>query len=328
MTGRVAAVWNTAIGRILACGLAVGLSCFARAADSTDQPPADARAVAPATVSLLYKFQPGQFAHYEVSKRVRYVTQQAGNAFEGLQQSDEAKHFRVVSVDEAGNALLEPVIDHVKMSAKFDVQPAVVFDSSKDEVVPDEFKGIKETVGRPLARFQVSAHGQLLKVLVVSPDAPKSLTDAAKKVDSKMNFLVVMPREPVAVGHKWKEKYETGITVGKGLVQAMPMQRQFELTAVSDGIATIKFRTTALAPVNDPEVMRQLVQQMPSGTVEFDIARGLIRSQKSTMNENVVNAFGPQTLLQVVGETSEKLLPADSAIQQAGFTREDGAADK
>ena len=42
-----------------------------------------------------------------------------------------------------------------------------------------------------------------------------------------------------------------------------------------------------------------------SGTIEFDIERGLIRSRKFVTNETVLNAFGQQTLLQVSGESTE-----------------------
>ena len=57
-------------------------------------------------------------------------------------------------------------------------------------------------------------------------------------------------------------------------------------------------------------------------TIEFDIERGLIRSRKFVTNETVLNAFGQQTLLQVSGESTEKLVPHEAVIQQAGFTTE------
>ena len=106
------------------------------------------------------------------------------------------------------------------------------------------------------------------------------------------------------------------------------MLRQYELTSVSDGIATIKFRTSILALLNEPKIQGQLAQQTPSGTIEFDIEHGWIRSRKSITNETVVNALGQQTVLQVVGESTEKLIPNGAAIQQVGFTKESDSSAK
>ncbi len=136
------------------CYLSVLTACCPVAADGQDEPKSQATAEAATVesleVQLAYKFEAGQFVHYSVSKRMRYVTRQGDSTFEGLQQSDESKHFRVVSVDDEGNAWLEPVIDKVRMSAKFDVNPPVQFDSEKDKAVPREFETIKGTIGRTL----------------------------------------------------------------------------------------------------------------------------------------------------------------------------------
>lgn len=291
------------------------------------QPTATAAPVEQA-VQLKYKFQPGQFVNYEVSDHVRLVTQQGGNAFESLTRNDSSKHFRVVSVDDDGAALLEPIIDRIRMSAKLHDQPLVEFDSARDKVAPPKFQRHMETVGKPLARFQFAAHGELLSVRLIDNNVPKATTAAAAKADPKMNFLIPLPTEPVSVGHRWKQKFDEPISVGQGLIQQIPMLRQYELTSTSDGIATIKFKTSILALLNDPKIQGQLAQQTPSGTIEFDIERGLIRSRKSVTKETVVNAFGQQTLLQVTSESSEKLVPNGADIQQVGFTKESNSSDK
>lgn len=305
---------------------------FADDAPSTEAPSTGASPAAKAvsaeqTVLLKYKFQPGQFVHYEVSDRVRYVTQQGGNAFESLTQNDSSKHLRVVSVDDDGSVLLEPIIDRIRMSAKLHDQPLVEFDSAKDKVAPAKFQRHKETVGKPMARFKHAPNGELLEVRIIDADIVKSGA-AADKADPKVNFLIPLPKEPIAVGHRWKQKYDAPVSVGQGLTQQIPMLRQFELKGVSEGIATIKFRTSILALLNDPKIQGQLAQQTPSGTIEFDIERGLIRSRKSVTNEAVVNAFGPQSLLQVEGESTEKMIPNAPALQQVGFTKESDSTGK
>ena len=304
---------------------------------TTETTPATKAAPVEQTVQLKYKFQPGQFVNYEVSDRVRYVMQQAGKAFETFQRNDSSKHFRVVSVDDDGSALLEPILDRINMSAgsreadkagKLHDQTRVKFNSATDQVAPPEFQRHKETVGKPMARFKFATHGELLSVQIIADDVPKPNTSAAALANPKLNFLVPLPTKPISVGHRWKQKFDEPITVGPSLTQQIPMLRQYELTSVSDGIATIKFRTSILALLNEPKIQGQLAQQTPSGTIEFDIEHGWIRSRKSITNETVVNALGQQTVLQVVGESTEKLIPNGAAIQQVGFTKESDSSAK
>lgn len=325
------------ISRALSCG-AILWTCQAVVANdpaSTEAQPAAQTVPAEQPVLLSYKFQPGQFVHYEVSDRVRYVTQQSGSALETYQRNDSLKHFRVVSIDEDGSALLEPVIDRIKMSAGSqdstsdnpkspNDKKAVEFDSEKDAVVPPEFQRHKETIGKAIARFHYAANGELLAVRLIDAKA----APPANKADPKMSFLIPLPKEPITVGHRWKQKYDEPIKIGQGLTQQIPMLRQFELTGISNGIATIKFKTSILALLDDPKMRGKLAQQTPSGTIEFDIERGLIRSRKSVTNEAVVNAFGPKSLLQVVGESTESLIQKEPAVQQAGFTKESDSPDK
>lgn len=320
------------VGLIAGVGLVVGSEQIVLA-DETDAP-ASASAPANQTVRLQYKFQPGQFFYYEVADHVRYVTQQAGNAFETLQRNDSAKHYRVVTIEEDGSALLEPIIDRIRMSAKLPEKKMVEFDSVKDQLAPPEFQRHKETVGKPLARFLFTPSGELKSVRLLGDDLPPLVATAAAKADPKMSFLIPLPTEPIAVGHRWKQKYNESISAGQGLRQPVPMLRQFELTGIADGVATIKFKTSILALLNEPKAQGQLAQQTPSGTIQFDIERGLIRSRQSTTNETVLNAFGPQTLLQVAGESTEKLVPHEATtvpqtgIQQTSFTTEKDSVGK
>ncbi len=328
------------IRRALSCGVIVWASQAVLADDvaPTETQPAAKIVTAEQPLQLKYKFQSGQFVRYEVSDRVRYVTRQAGQSLETFQRNESSKHFRVVSVDEDGSALLEPILDRIQMSAgrrdsaetgeRLPEKPVITFDSAKDKVVPPEFQRHRESIGKPMARFQFAAHGELLAVRIIAADVPKSNSDAAAKADPKLSFLIPLPKEAITVGYRWKQKYDEPVSVRSGLFQQIPMLRQFELTGLSDGIATIKFKTSILALLNDPKLQGNLAQQTPSGTIEFDIERGLIRSRKSVTNETVVNAFGPKSLLQVEGESTETLVPNEPAIQQVGFTKESDSSGK
>jgi hypothetical protein len=279
-----------------------------------------------ASVVLAYKFQPGQFIRYESANRVQHVAQVPGRdpavdqpdveRYVTRQKNESEMYFRVVSVDDHGTALVEPVIDRVRMTAILPGKEPVVYDSTSDGPVPREFQVIHQSLGRAVARFQVAPTGKLIKAIVTDANAPQVMRDAAEKLETRFSCLTVMPSTPVRVGDKWRENYNTSILIGKSLKQPIPMVRIYELTGIRGGLATIQFKTVILAPVDDPEHERQLVQQTPSGTIQFDIGRGLVRSHVSTLNKTIVNALGPQTLLEVVGEATEKLvLPADDSGQ-------------
>lgn len=277
--------------------------------------PANATPTGP--VVLAYKFQSGQFVHYSGTNRVQYTTQlgdqydlpREQRKFSNVQTNETGTHFRVVTVDEQGNALIEPVVDRARMTAKMHGKEPVEFDSASPATPQPQFQAIRDAIGRPIARFQVSPTGTLVKAIIVDVTAPQSLRDAAERLDTRFPFLSLLPSMPVAVGDKWREDYST-IAVVNGLKQPIPMRRIYQLAALADGIATIQFKTLVLTPVNDPEFEKQIVQQTPTGTIEFDIERGLVRSHRSSIHRTVMNAFGAQSLLQVIGDSTETLVTA------------------
>ena len=231
--------------------------------------------------------------------------------FHSHHSNETGSHLRVVTVDEQGLALVEPVIDSTRMSAKLHDKNEVVFDSATDVAeTPPEFRAVRESIGRTVARFQVDPCGKLVKAIIVDLLAPPSLREAAEKLDLRFNYLPPLPATPVSVGGKWREDFST-LVVNEGLKQPLPIRRIYELTGVADGIAVIKFKTLILTPVNDPEVEKQVLQLTPTGTIEFDLERGLVRSYKATINRTAINAFGPQSLMRVTGEATDSLVTAD-----------------
>ncbi len=260
---------------------------------------------------LVYKFKSGQFLHYELSDRAELTTQTAENQSRAVQQTHCMKSFRVVSTDENGGATIEPVVEHVRMASQTGDKAIVGYDSTKNEVAPKGFENLASTIGRPLARFHVAANGRLLKVTLLVDDVPKNFSEAAEKTDPAINFLVVFPEQAIKVGDKWSEKFETKVSaasVGSQLQRELGLIRVFELIKVEDEVATIRFRTSLRTPINDPEILRQTVQQTPSGTIEFDLKNGRLLSRSLKIDEKVIGAFGAQTLLNAQGEMIEKLI--------------------
>lgn len=319
--------------RLTAC-----LSCLAVAHADEPKRQADANvtqvsatavsALAPANAIVLnYKFQPGQFVYYSGTSRVQYITQLGDQSqFSTLQTNETGTHFRVVTVDENGLALIEPVIDRTRMTAKMEGKETVEYDSAKAVDPQSQFRAIQDAIGRTVARFQVAPNGKLIKATVVDTTAPQALRDAAGKLDTRFPYLSLLPSTPVSVGDKWREDYSI-VVINEGLKQPIPMRRVYELTAVASGIARISFKTVVLTPLNEAELEKQVIQQTPSGTIDFDIDRGLVRSYTSNIDRTVLNAFGQQSLLNVTGKSTETLASIDGeAVAPAGAA--DGSPQK
>uniref|UniRef100_A0A7C2K2H7 Uncharacterized protein n=1 Tax=Schlesneria paludicola TaxID=360056 RepID=A0A7C2K2H7_9PLAN len=269
---------------------------------------------------LAYKFSPGQFVHYEVAASSKIVMQKGEVQATATNETQTWKQFRVVTVDEQGNGTLEPIITRVKMQAQFNNLPEVSWDSQTGGEPPKDFAPLAQTIGRAHTRIVFAPNGELLKITPL-PGAPEHLAHAADKADPKHNFLIMLPKEPVGVGAVWKDRFQTPVSVGNGLTQPITLQRQYTLVGINGSIATIALKTSVITPLNNAEIEGQLIQRTPSGTIEFDIDRGVIVSQASSVNNQVVNAMGPGTRLQAESETREKLAGPTATVQPAALKR-------
>lgn len=265
---------------------------------------------------LAYRFQPGEFLHYEMEEQADVFTQNGTvkDRFDrpveskSFQQTQLLKSYRVVIVDEDGAATLEPIIEKIRMSSRSGDNAAISFDSTKDEAPPKEFEKVAGTIGRALSRFQVAANGKLIKVTMLVDDVPKSFSEAAEKADPSINFLVVFPDKPINIGEKWNEKFDTPIKVSGGLSRPVQLIRSFELIKVVENVATIRYRTRLLTAINDPEILTQLVQQTPTGLIDFDLEQGRILQRAFEVDNKVIGSFGPETLLHARGQSVERLI--------------------
>ena len=257
-----------------------------------------------AGVTLRYQFQRGQYVHYEVESRsTMKVT--ARNTTQTLVQSRRTKkHFRVVTVDEHGSAVLEPIIDQVHMQVKTDDNEPVVFDSrnpAKD--LPKSFDTIEQNIGKAVIRVRFSALGRVEKVL----GAAREDMDAKKTA-----FLVALPEEPVRPGEFWYDNFTVKVApdpqLGPKLMKNVTIRRKYTLDAVKDGIAHISFRTYPMSIERNPHVQVQLVARTLRGNVQFDMARGLVLESRSTSEGEVRNAFGPTSAMMSTTNSVERFI--------------------
>lgn len=255
---------------------------------------------------LHYQFKPGEFVHYQVSDASSYTTQKGIIKETAKNHSIAWRQYRVVSVDPAGEAVLELMIERVRLQAQFDSSPPVVFDSADPELQPDRFKYILSTVGKPMSRIRVSKRGELLNIQNLFGKQPET-------VDPTLNFLVVFPEKPIAIDETWNQILEVEVSVTKLLKEKVKLLRKYTLKSVKDGKAEISLSTALITTIRDPAIKVRLIQQSPSGTILFDINRHLLLSRELATEGQVIGPFGAETLVKAVSKRSEKMLPSSTA---------------
>jgi hypothetical protein len=300
-----------------------------REVPSTDRKqPADAPAGEAGDAYLLrYKFQPNQFAHYEVVDKKTITTQKEQHSETLVIESKVRKHYRVTAVDERQNGTLESTIDHVVMSAQFGSAKPIVYDSDSDAAPPKEFLEVKESIGKSHRHFKFTANGELLGANSVRPRRSDSMPDdspADQETDPTLNFLVVFPEKAVRIGESWKDRFTVKVHAGGKLQLPVDLGRRYTLKQVEGGIATIHLQQSVLSNINDPSVLGQLIQRTPSGTIVFDMNKGVIVSWDLKLDKIEIGIAGPNSSIRAVSDYSERLLtPAEVAERARTRTSRD-----
>ncbi len=260
---------------------------------------------APKTYVLSYHFAPGSSVDYTVENHSQIEVEQAGAEQQVDHSQTSHKHYRVVSVDEDGNGFLELTIDRAQMQATVDGDAPVTYDSQKDRQPPAQFIGIAGTIGKPHARITASPAGELLAIdWLVASDQDALPT---KKDAGNLDILVRLPETPVAIGEKWKQRFKTEVTVNEKLRKTVTLLRTYRLVSVDGNRATIELRTSVITPLHDPAQEAQLIQKTPSGTIEFDLDRGVLLSRSTKLDREVVGFNGGKSRIRNQTTRSERI---------------------
>jgi hypothetical protein len=273
---------------------------------------------------LAYRFQTGQTVHYETVHTSTLTTRKSQVAETAHNESRTRKHYRVVSVDGDGSALLELTLDRVEMTARFGDAPPLSLDSDRPREVPPVYRGVVKTVGKPLARVRMSATGKLLSsesLLSREVEAEVSGLPAPRETDDddpNKNFLVKFPAEPLAVGDEWTDSFTVPVFVTRKLTRDVKILRKYKLDAVEGTTARISVAAAVVTPLRDPAISAQLIQREPAGVIEFDLKRGVIVSRLLTSDKTVLAPFGDDTSMHAESRLTETLVEGDRVAQQPG----------
>lgn len=275
---------------------------------------------------LQYKFEVGEIVRYHATHKTMLKTTKGPSTEIVQDESDSEQHYRVTAVDDDGIATLELTTDRVKMSARFGNAKPESYDSTADENVSPRFAAVAKTIGKPLARLTVRPNGELVSSKPLLPESVQRLVTTPTQSptandDPAKNVFTVFPDKPLAVGDTWRESFQVRVNVDRRLEQNVTLLRVSELTSLEDGLATVKYRTSLITPVQDGGVRVQLLQRTPSGSLVFDIEQGRIISRTMKIDRTEVGVIGSNSLMRAVSLRKEKLIPKSEATDDSVVKR-------
>lgn len=275
----------------------------------------DADSKAAPTWTLQYQFRQGEFLHFH-AKSESSMRVSAREVRQTLREKRETfKHYRVVAVDKDGSAVLEPVIDRAIMQARSDNDEAIIWDSRSKATVPKRFQPVAETVGKPKVRVRYKPNGEVEEVLPI--DGKK---DDLNPDTSSYGFLVRLPNKPVAVGESWSDDFVVQVSpepdLSRKLRKDVDIRRTYTLTKVEDGVAKITFSTSVKKPIRNPIIEAQLISRSLTGSVDFELKRGLILKWSSVGSGQVFEPYGSSTLLESSLASVERFASKSEAFRK------------
>lgn len=304
--------------RIALLGLLIPMTALTHAGEPLRAPrPTEG---VPQTFRLQYRFEAGQVLRYELREVSEIIESNSDARQFARNNSSLNKHYRVLEVaDDGSTAKLELVVDRIRLRMKVGDEEAIddetieplTFDSASNQAPPKELQSLKQSIGKPVAVATVSNSGELLAM------EDRRTGTAQDQNEARHNFLTVLPKEPVAVGASWTHGFDVPLEIAANRKQVFRLKYIFRLEQVRDGIATISFGTTVTPRLTDPSLRARFAQQLPTGTIEFDLGRGVVRSRTERVDRAEIGVAGPRTSLVVVSERVERLVDPDAAVSQS-----------
>jgi hypothetical protein len=151
---------------------------------------------------LKYKFAPGETIRSKVTHTSDIHTTIKNTHEKASSRAESEKVWRVSAVSPTGEATFVYSVDYVAMRGKVGDFAEVVYDSRKDVVPPEVYKGVAKTIKTPISEITLDERGRLVKREVKLQDAPANVSGGS--------VVLPMPTEPVAVGYSW---YGTGRSI-------------------------------------------------------------------------------------------------------------------
>jgi hypothetical protein len=276
------------------------------AQDTTSELQAATAELATTKYQLIYKFNEGEEIRYKVEHKATIDTKISGTRQVDKSTSTSTKLWIVESVDE-NNIRFSHLVSDVEMWQKTDGRDEVRFNSRTDSEPPVVFQHVAESIGKPLAVVTIDRSGRVIK-----------RDGGSSKSDLGFGGLVVpLPKREVELGHARAVPKKLKLREPDGRIKEVKTQMRYRLEKVQSGVATISVKTQVLTPVNNAALKSQLVQQLSSGELKFDIDAGRVISKQLDWAENVIGFSGAGSNMKYLARFTEQLLDNRTAQKKA-----------
>ncbi len=259
-------------------------------------------------VTLKYRFSPGQVLRYEGTQVMKGESTVAGMKHDFRASTGWLREWRVLSVDEKGNVRLSLSILRARVETITPDGSKITFDTEKE----DANNPLRSVVGRPLVEVVLSQNGQILDF--GQPQA----SGAGHFLALLRTQLYALPVEAVAAGAGWQNDIPLPLPAPLGKEgEAIRIRQSFRLEKVADSVATINFASGPAEEIKDRARLAAIAQFLPSGKLELDMTRGVLRRIELTLDQTVSEFAGTDSQMHVTG-TYREVLQDDVAGNPAG----------
>jgi hypothetical protein len=262
--------------------------------------------------SLAYKFQMGEVLRYGVRHTANIRSTIEGTSQEAESQSVSIKAWKVTDALPSGEMEFIHLVEVVRMTNRVPNRALVEYDSQHDATPPPGFEQAASAVGVPLSLVRIKPSGEIVHREEKHPQPA---------VSDDMPITLQLPAKPIAVGEQWDAAYDVPAERKSGTKLQIRTRRVCTLQSVEEGIATIGVDYQILTPV-EPYVESQLVDRLTKGTVQFDLKRGRVISQRFDADKHVLGFAGEASSMHYVSRLEERLLkPGERLASQLKNTQ-------
>ncbi|MCH2200816.1 MAG: hypothetical protein MK102_02515 [Fuerstiella sp.] len=265
---------------------------------------------------LRYKFAEGDMIRYRSEKVAEQCLTVAGYKKTDRTRVEQVRRFQVRGLEDTGQASLVMQYESVFMSRQVDDDEPVVFrNDMKRSEIPKLFVGFADKLRGKAPKFSVMPTGVPRDEddRIILPD-PEDL--AENKDLPETRFMLPLPESPLAVGDTWRYITCVKVRVTTELAREVRLLTTCRLVSVADGIARIKFSTSAMGRLKSVTEKAQLVSAMPRGYCLMDLEAGQITKRVIRNSGSVHGVQGPQTLLTYSSDAIEELITPTARVVQ------------
>jgi hypothetical protein len=254
-------------------------------------------ALADDAVTLKYRFSPGQVLKYDGKQSLTVESTVGETTQKFTSETISMREWRVLGVDAKGNARLAMTIIRAKVDATGADGKKITFDTESDS----DNNPLAAVVGKPLVEVTLSPGGQVLEI------GESKAAGAGQFVAHIRTLLYPVPAEAVKPGTGWQSDLQLPLPppVGKG--EQVRLRQTFRLEKVADSVATINLASGLAEEIKDKARLAAIAQFLPSGKIELDLSRGVVRSVDLAIDQTVTEFAGTDSTMHVTGSYREVL---------------------